>query len=206
MAQPKKILEFLRAKENRLGVIILIIGFFALVTVMAMAFGRLGGQKSAEEFYQSQQGEIIIPPAYIAPVKNEKPKYKRQTDITQDAIQGAWEIKIKNGKALLQINKGLYKIAIIMDGGGLPNLYSVGQYSMRDDLLIFEPNTDYRIAQNEFRGYRILTRSKFSVMVLKKGKKLIFQKPTRDMGVYVPPRHPLLHLTEDNVAEFNLLK
>ena len=203
------ILRFLKAKENRLGVIVLFIGLMALIIVGIMALGGLsGGKSTTERFYQDQaeNQRKINRPENVQPVTQEKPKYKRQADITEAQIQGAWEIEMSDGKALLQINQGTYKLAIISNSTAAPNRYSLGRYVMRDDLLVLTPNSDYKLGRSQFPGYRNLTTSKFSFMVLKRGGKLVLQKPTRDMGVYIPPRHVFLNMVQDEVAVFSILK
>jgi len=201
----QRALRFLMAKENRLGAIILCLGVVAIIVVAFMALSRWSGGSSVERFY-AQEETIKKPPAYVQPVESSKPKYRRQENITPQQIIGAWEVQTEKGRGLLQLNNGAYKFALIQENAAVANIYSMGNYRLQNDLMIFEPNTNRAERQREFQGYRMLTRSPFPVLVARKGRNLVFQKPDGRVNIYVPPVHPFLRLMPDELAVFNQLK
>ena len=158
-----------------------------------------------EDYYAEQEVEAPLP-EYINNPEPEEPKYKVQPNITNIDIEGAWDGQTDNARMLLQLSKGLYKFAYISQDGSKPNIYSMGQYSLNDALLLFQPSNDYRAAAKEFPKYQNLTSSNFPTVAIRKGEKLILQRPDDSHNVYVPPLHRFLKLMPDEVAVFSPLK
>ncbi len=199
--------QFLTAKENRLGVIILCVGFMALVWVSIKAYNQYFPSIDMGETLYSAANIPTPIPEFVEEVQPEKPKYKKQKGIATSEIEGSWDMVSVKGRALLQLSSdGYYKFAFISDNIGNPNRYSMGQYTLNNGLLILNPSINRKEGRVQFPGYANLTRAKFPIAVAKSGRKLVLYKPDRSFGVYVPPTHPFFALMPDEIVEFSLLK
>lgn len=222
MEKVQKAIQFLLAKENRIGAVILLIGLFSFVFVSISALNRFSpsrdGIKDGRVIYDQEasvQADNFrnVSPQLIKEIEKkqstdtEKLKFDRQQNIQESEIQGAWNLNTDKYRYLIQLSKGQYKLVMIPERGVSGSFYySVGRYTIQNDLLILNPIKYYEQAEKEFPGYRVLTKSKFPVLVSRKGGSLIMQVPGRAAGVYVPPRHPLLRNMTDQVAVFSKLQ
>ena len=221
MKRVQRTIQFLLAKENRIGAVILLIGLIAFLFVSVQALNRFvfsDGQSNQIEYDREDvatENFRNVSPEAVAQIRQrqqeakrqEKLKYDRQQDILEASIQGSWEFNGPKFRYLLQLWKGGYKMIFIpQKNSDELYKYSVGHYSLKKDVLILKPVRSYPQAKEEFPGYRPLTRSAFPFLVARQGSRLILQKPTRNAGVYVPPRHPVLVDIPDEVAVFSPLK
>lgn len=207
-AQRKQSLtQFLTAKENRLGVVILCVGCLALFWVSVKVYHKyFPSDKAPQTMYNA--ANIPTPtPEFVQEIQPEKPKYKQQSGIAISEIQGSWDMTSVQGRALLQISPdGNYKFAFISQNSGNPNRYSMGKFTLENGLLNFNPNINKKLGREQFPGYLNLTKAKFPIAVAKSGRNLILYKPDRSFGVYVPPTHAFFELMPDEIVEFSLLK
>ncbi|MEM7618212.1 MAG: hypothetical protein AAF244_02395 [Pseudomonadota bacterium] len=203
--QKQNLKEFILAKENRLGVIVLCVGALALIWVLFSAYNKFTGTVDTTEYYTQQPAEAPKP-EYVQEQKPEKPKYKVQSDIEEANIIGAWDGQAENGRVLLQLSNGIYKFAFVSRTNAKPNIYSMGTYRLNNGILHLQPGSDYKAAQKEFPGYHNLTRSPFPISVVRRGNRLILQRPDQSSGVYVPPVHHMLKLMPDELAVLEPLK
>ncbi len=203
----KSIGRFLIAKENRLGVVILCIGFFALIWVSFKAYDRYFAFDNPPQTLYSAANVPTPPPQFVEQVKVKKPKYKKQSEITLSEITGAWDIVNEQGRSIFQLSSdGSYKFAYISQNRGIPNRYSMGNFILKDGLLIFTPHINKKLGREQFPGYLNLTKAKFPIAVARSGRKLILYKPNRSFGVYVPPTHPFFTLMPDDIVKFSTLR
>ncbi|MEM6811568.1 MAG: hypothetical protein AAF549_03780 [Pseudomonadota bacterium] len=216
MNKIQKIVQFLLAKENRLGAIILFIGIIALGFVSFAAIDRFASHSgqyaelSEEEianFRDESYFERRIEEENRQRVEQEQERlrYERQQDIKRAQIEGAWDMRNEAYRGLLQLSQGNYKLVLIHNTDRRLQRYSVGTYDLKDDILTFRPRYSAQ-AQREFAGYSRLTASTFPVLVSKQGSRLVLQRPTRDAGVFVPNYHPFLNIMPDEIAIFQTLK
>lgn len=199
--------RFLKARENRLGVVVLLLGVFALLFMGAQAYKKFGSEEGQgrESLYTSAD-VAIEPPDYIQSIEQPKQQFERQPKIDTKDIEGSWDAQAVNGRALLQLKGGRYNFIFLNNDKSANNIYSMGTYEMRNDLVIFKPDRNLTQGKKQFPDYQVLTRSQFPLAVVKKGRQLVMYKPDRSFDVYVPPRHPLLTLMPDEVASFSVLK
>lgn len=220
MGRIKKTIRFLLAKENRIGAVILLIGVVAFVFMSVQAANRFIVSSNGSDSRIAYDNEVdvqaenfrnvskdVIKRIEKKKVTKSSLKYPRQENIEESAIQGAWTLNTDKYRYLLQLTRGQYKLVLIPEPGTSGGrYYSVGTYSLEKDLLQLKPINYYEQAATEFPGYRVFTRSSFPFFVRRDGSNLILQKPTREAGIYVPPRHPLLREIPEKVAVFSPLK
>ncbi|MEM9470257.1 MAG: hypothetical protein AAF988_08855 [Pseudomonadota bacterium] len=221
MERVQKAIQFLLAKENRVGTVILLVGLIAFLFVSVQALNHFVFSSGKSNQIEYDREEITtenfrnVSPEAVAQIRQrqqeakrqEKLKYDRQQDILEASIQGSWQFNGPKFRYLLQLWKGGYKMILIpQKDSGERYRYSVGNYSLKKDVLILDPVRSYPKAREEFPGYDVLTLSRFPFLVALQGSRLVLQKPTRNAGVYVPPRHPVLVDIPDEVAVFSPLK
>ena len=205
--------QYLRElKANILGIAVLGVGVLAVLIVGVLAYRSLsfsadgqGAQISREEINAFKEAEPIFEEEQAAEEKP-KPTYKRQKSISERQIVGSWDTQIKGGRALLQLQGGTYRLIIVMDNPAASRWYSNGTYTLQDDLLVLSPNMKWGPPKSKRFGYRVLTRSNMPVMVSKNRGNLVWQVPGPDADIYVPNYHPMLNLTEDKIAVWDVLK
>ncbi len=199
---------------NPLGLGILGVGVLAVLLVGVLAYQTFSGSSDvyeqgieiSEEEKQSFKSEDIQERQVQKPRKEKKKSFKRQKSITEKQVVGAWDARLNEARALLQIKGGTYRLIIVMDNPAASRWYSNGTYTLKDDLLILSPNMAWGAPKSSKFGYRVLTRGDIPVMVsLYKGK-LVWQVPADDADVYVPNYHPVLGLVRDKIAVWGVLK
>ncbi len=205
--------HFQKLKSNVPGVVILGVGLLAVLIVGILAY-RTFSTPFGEDYQGSQVSEEDIdefkntrPQERKSVVQQEKEKsYRRQKSISERDITGNWDTRLKEGRALLQMKDGTYRLIMVNDNPASARLFSNGTYKMQDDLVMFYPNMDWGPPKSRKYGYRVLTRSSFPVLVSKYKGKLVWQLPGRDVDVYVPNIHPLLSSTPNDLAVWSVLK
>ena len=198
--------QFLKAKENRLGVVILAVGLIALIYMGTQAYIKFfGGGEGNSSLYTSADVPIAVP-EYVQIDEKKKPQFSRELDIQKTEVEGSWDAQGIGGRALLQFKNGQYTFVFLYNEQAAINIYSIGTYELKNDLMILTPDRNTARGQKQFPDYRTLTRSRFPLAVTKKGRKLVLYKPDRSFDVYVPPRHAFLNLMPDEVGRFSVLK
>jgi len=204
----QKVENFVR--KNWIGLLILAVGFISFAVV---------GIKAVTKFTAPQEGEVVVsqqeirefraserPRSTSAPLRAApEPKFKRDKDIKEGEITGAWQANIKNAKLLMQMRRGQYKLVIIPGNNG-NRFYSNGTYTLDGDILLLKPDFNISAPQSNVTSYAVLTRSPFPVMVTKNKGNLVFQRPVPAANVYVPNIHPLLSRAEYDLVVFDVLK
>lgn len=201
-------------KTNIVGLAVLGFGVLAALIVGILAYQTLA--PSGEESRQQQVSKEEIKEFKQTPLFQEgtralrqqpKPSYERQKkSISEKQIVGSWDTRINEGRALLQLQGGTYRLIIVMDNPAASRWYSNGTYIMQDDILILEPNLKWGPPKSRKYGYRVLSKSKMPVMVSKHKGKMVWQVPGPEANIYVPNYHPLLSLTQDKIAVWGVLK
>ncbi|HPF79240.1 MAG TPA: hypothetical protein PLF01_08130 [Alphaproteobacteria bacterium] len=200
-------------KDNKLGVAILTVGILAVLGVFILIFqtmrpatdsgqGPVLSQDEIQAFKEQSQPVAEVQKAPPHPKKT----FKRQKTVSEEDILGAWDARLDTARAIFQLKNGTYQLVIIPDDPILARYYSNGTYTLKDDLLMLEPNLDWGPPKSQRYVYSVLTRSEMPVSVLKYKGQLIWQLPGSDAGVYVPPYHPVLSEVQDNIAVWNVLK
>lgn len=193
-------------KGNEIGIIILSVGVIAILTMSFFAvkdwFG--GDNNSQDSIYlaqQSQSENVSTKKAAQKPAQ----QYKRQSNIKERQIVGTWQANTQNGRVLLLLKDGQYRMVILPANGSGIKYYSNGGYEMKDDIIKMRPNMKSPPPQKG-GPYRILTRSPFPVAAAIYKNNLIMQAPPSGTGLYVPPNHPLLNNMMDKIAVFSALQ
>lgn len=199
---------------NPLGLVIFGVGIVAVLLVGVLAYqtlvgspevGRQDAEVSQEEIRSFKQEEFREQDTSQAQ-KQKKKSFKRQKSISEKAITGAWDTRLDEARALLQLKNGTYRLIIVMDNPAESRWYSNGTYTLKSDLLLLVPNLDWGPPKSRKFGYRVLTRSDIPVIVSIYKGKLVWQMPDDDVDVYVPNYHPVLSLVKDKIAVWGVLK
>jgi len=195
-------------KSNVIGVVVLSLGILVLLLVSYFAYQKFYepvdkiAQSDIDAFRQGG-GERGVNRA-----AGEKPanKYKKQKSISERQIRETWEAPLINGRGLLEIGKGKYRFIIIPTDRSQSRYYSKGSYKLEDNLIILEPNLLWPAPDSSEYKYTLLTRSTMPVMASKHKGKLVWQVPTGDVSIYVPPYHPILDRAKDKIVVWSVLK
>ena len=196
-------------QNNKIGVAILGLGLVLFILVAMLAVKKLGGQEASNQGAISQEEVEAFKnqSAESSKQKTEKTKaIKPQKKISESEITGAWDARIEDGRALLQLSKGKYKLIVVPDNKYSSRWYSNGAYSLQKGLLMLRPDLSVPAPDSKKFTYRILTRSKFPVSVAKHKGRLIWQVPSDEYDVYVPNHHPFLSRAKDKIAVWKVLK
>lgn len=196
-------------QNNKIGVAILGLGLVLFVLVAMLAVKKLGGQDSSNQGAISQEEVDAFKNQSVESDKSEPEQRKavrRKKNIAESEIVGAWDSRIKGERALLQLNKGKYKLIIVPDDGYSSRVYSNGKYTLEGDLLMLFPDLSIPAPESQKFSYEILTRSRFPVVVAKHKGRLIWQVPGDEYDVYIPNHHPFLNRVKDKIAVWKVLK
>jgi hypothetical protein len=199
-------------KANVIGFVILALGVLALLFVGSIAYKKLFGtddeiaQSDIDEFRQAgRQSEDRV--ANRAAGEQPREAYRRQKEITEREIRETWETRLNDGRALLEIGKGRYRFILIPDNTQVKlRYYSNGNYTLVDDLILLQPDFKIGPPDSQTFEYKLLTRSKMPVMASKHKGKLVWQEPTEEAQIYVPPYHPILNRTKDKIVVWSVLE
>lgn len=197
--------------NNKLALSIVLGGVLAFATVGVMAYQIFFGSGAGAEISQedmrvlqntpSQAENITAPPSEDQKIKKE---LKRQKSISENQITGSWIVPLKDGQGLVQLSGGTYRLIIVPSTGS--RWYSNGRYTLKDDLLMLKPNLEWGAPQSNKFNYLLLTRGNIPVMVSLYEGRMVWQSPSADMDIYVPPSHPFLTLTREGIAVWRVLK
>ncbi len=197
--------------NNLIGVVILGLGALALIMVGYLAYQKLYSSDVSDKVQQNdvdlfkKAGRVANRAAGEKPT-SEKTTYKRQKSISEKEISGAWQARLKNEKALLEMKKGKYRLIIIPNKASKKRYYSNGDYKIQDGIVMLMPDLNRGPPESETFKYSVLTRSKMPLMAVKYKGKLIWQVPPRDIKIYVPPYHPVLNRAEDKIVVWSVLE
>ena len=196
-------------QNNKIGIAILALGLVLFVLVVMLAVKKFGGDVPGNQSVITQEEIDTFKSQSTESVERKtqkKPIIKRQKKISENDIAGAWDSRTQEGRALLQLNEGKYKIIIVPSNRGPSRWYSNGTYTLDEGLLTLMPDLSIPAPQSDRFQYRVLTRSKFPVAVAKHKGRLIWQVPGDEYDVYVPTHHPYLNRVKDKIAVWKVLK
>lgn len=198
-------------KQNKIGVLVLGAGaaflflvlYFAYQTFFTVSDGRDGPALSRAEIVGFKQAGLPVEQKEQA---TQQPSLQSRKTITERQLIGDWDSRIDEGRALLQLREGTYRLVIIMDNKAAARWYSNGYYELSEGgLLVLKPNLDWGAPTGQAQ-YRILTRADMPVIAsLYKGR-LVWQKPDSNIDIYVPNTHPFLDLIQSKIAFWRVLK
>lgn len=137
--------------------------------------------------------------------QSKKRKAKRQKNLKESQITGAWDAQLDNARALLQIKDGTFRLIIVERDTQGTRFYVNGTYSLEEDILIFEPDTRSKAPSDKY-DYRILTRAKMPMLVGKYKGKMVWQVPPEEVDIYVPNYHAVLSRVPNKIAIWSTLK
>lgn len=197
-------------KSNLIGLGVLGLGVFVLLFVGYVSYQRFGGggdeiaQNNIDDFKREGRRSSQAPNR----AAGEKPTtaYKRQKSISEKQIAETWETLLNEGSALLEIGKGKYRFILMPSDPSSTRSYSNGTYTIKDDIIILEPDLSRGAPESRTHKYKLLTRSKMPLMVAKYKGKLIWQVPPPEVRVYVPPYHPILNRAKDKIVVWSVLE
>ncbi|MCI5059787.1 MAG: hypothetical protein MRY79_01810 [Alphaproteobacteria bacterium] len=201
-------------KRNKIGAAILGVGVLTFLFVLYLAYQTFFGVPADDAGPKLSRSEInefktleLEDLVQEQPQEQEKPAYKPKKSITERQMLGNWETRVEEGRALLQLQGGTYRLVIIRDNPAASRWYSNGYYELREGgLLMLKPNLDWGPPKSNKYSYRLLTRAKIPVIAsLYKGR-LVWQVPGPNVDVYVPNTHPFLSLASNDIAFWKVLK
>lgn len=192
-----------------IGFLILGFGVLAVIAVGILAYNRFAKDnpereavselaKSIESARKQEQKE----PQNPAP---QKPAYKRQHSLQIKDIEGTWQTSLPDGQAVFQLEGRVYSMIVAFNDPRLNRFYSSGTYDIREDIVILEPRLDWQLPEDGFE-YSTLAMSHFPVLISVQRGQMIWQIPPTGEGIYVPPVHPFLRLTQDKTAVWKTLR
>ncbi len=133
----------------------------------------------------------------------------RQEKIRFKEMAGNWITNSKKGVAVLKLSPDKKYRIVLINQQNDDRIYSQGDFDKKGDLLTFTPDRAI-LPPNSVRGRPInssrLTFSPFPIMVSKNNENILWQRPSDDMGVYVPDSHALLHHFEEEVVIWKRMK
>lgn len=218
--------------SNRVGLIVLGLGVAAVIGTIFLALhvrGQQGGaadkQPTAEAMAEQEKQDMAqsLQSMKSAPAAETPKDFEldpgvstdRQKKIKEKEIVGLWQARVDGGKAVLQIENGIYRVIVSFENKNLERRYSNGVYKMVGDLLILTPRTDWGPPQDKSRpedtsNYRTLTVSDFPVLVSRQKNKLVWMNAKNAEGVpadvYIPNINPFLSMTRSGVAVWEPLE
>lgn len=209
------------AQSKWVGVVVLGFGVVAVAATIMLALHVRNGAPSAadkpspEEIAQQEKEDMTqsLQSMKSEPLEEKQPEVQvsaeRQKKIKEKDIVGLWQTKIDGGKAVLQIENGIYRIIVSFDNKNLERRFSNGTYRMIGDILVLSPRSDWGAPEDKnnpdaANNYRALTGSDFPVLVSRQGGKTIWMgaNDAEDIpsDVYVPNINPFLTLIQSGVA------
>lgn len=200
---------FKKMKQNPIalvmvGLLVLVLMYVLMLGVKTLFNGGSGANNveiSQEEMDDFRNSEISSPQS----TQNETRKAKRQKNIRESDITGAWDAQLDNARALLQLKNGTFRLIIVERAAQGTRFYINGTYTLEEDILVFDPDTRSKPPSEKF-DYRILTRAKMPMMVGKYKGKMVWQVPPEEANIYVPNYHAILNRVPNNIAVWSTLK
>lgn len=139
-------------------------------------------------------------------VTQNRRQVKRQKDIKESQITGAWDATLdQGGRALLQLKEGTFRLIIVERDAINIRFYMNGSYTLEEDILTFKPDSRSPPPSDKF-DYRMLTRSNMPVMIGKYRGRMVWQRPPPEANIYVPNQHAILSRVPNEIAVWNILK
>jgi hypothetical protein len=213
------------AQSKWVGIVVLGFGIVAVAATIMLALHVRSGSSaatgpSAEETAAQEQEDMAqsLQSMKSAPAEQKQPEIRvsaeRQKKIKEKDIAGLWQTQIDGGKAVLQIENGIYRIIVSFENKNLERRFSNGTYKMIGDILVLSPRSDWGPPEDQNNqaaadNYRTLTGSDFPVLVSKQGGKTVWMSANgaEDIppDVYVPNVNPFLTLIQSGVAVWETL-
>ena len=182
---------------------------FGLSIVALIIVGYLLYQKFFTDKDQSSRYAHIKSkqerPTFQRP-EEQKQKFARQKVITEKEVRGTWQAPMEGGKGFLELQNGTYRIFVVMAGAANTRYYSYGTYNIVEDVLVLQPNATKKPPNDKRYDYRILAQTKMPVMAVRVQDKMIWQIPSDEVRVYIPPRHAFFRRAKDDIAIWSPLK
>lgn len=200
--------SFSALKQNPIALAIFGLGVLGFIYVLFLAISTFTGGDAVQDttpISQQDVNDFKNAENNQAAVVQKQPTYKRQKKIKEKEIVGAWDATLGTARALLQLNEGTFRLIIIDSSGFNTRFYINGTYTLRDDLLVLEPDPRSKPPSEKY-NYQILTRSNLPVTVAKYKGKMIWQIPGSDVDVYVPNNHAVLDRAPNKIAVWSVLK
>jgi len=196
-------------KQNPVALVVFIIGVLGFIYVCMLAIKTFtGADKPASEIEVSQDEIDQFKRDDIQNTQEEvtqKRKAKRQKNIKERDITGAWDTYLGQTRALLQLKDDQFRLIMIDRDDVRTRYYINGAYRLEDDILYLDPDTRSAPPKGDF-DYEILTRAEFPVMVSKHRGKMVWMRPSDDVDIYVPNYHVILDRVQNDIAVWSTLK
>ena len=187
--------------KSVIGYLIFGVGVLALITVGYFSYKKFFVSSNSNDgpAYKSRLNTAAAP-------QDNRQSFARQKVITTQEIVGTWQAPMDGAKGFLELTKGKYRIFIMVAGSSNVRYYSFGSYTIKEDVLILQPDTQKAPSNDPRYDYRLLTQAKMPVMAVRVKDKMVWQVPSGDVRIYVPPRHPFFRRTKDEIAIWSRLK
>lgn len=202
--------SFSELKKNPVALAVFAIGILAFIYVCILAVKILtGGGAAAPKVIEISQNEINNFKNTEVKTDNQEEtkqqKAKRQKNIKERDITGAWDSYLGNTRVLLQLKDGVFRLIMISRDTNNTRYYINGVYRMEEDILYFDPDPTSPPPKGDFE-YEILTRADFPVMVSKHKGKMVWLKPSKDVDIYVPNYHVIIDRSINDIVVWSVLK
>ena len=214
--------RFLLKKENRVGALVLLGGLVTLIIMVALAVGRgaphvhiddeppsAAEAAQSADFFENRRARRLDETRDTAQAENqeaaarEQPVFKKMRRFDSRKILGSWDMRSGDTRILAQFRGtdnagqgGRYKMLIVERG---EQYFSIGTYTVQEDLVLFNPDSS-TTARNNYREFRLLTRSDFPLHATFDGRRLVLQRPDTSYDIYVPNYHPVLEKLPQKIA------
>lgn len=138
------------------------------------------------------------------PKEKEKPKTLKEVDAR--SIEGVWEAALNDGKAVIEIKGGTYRlITASEDPFSARRYFSSGRYDLRDKgLLVLEPAADAVPPQDDYT-YSPIYNGQIPVVIGLRDELMVWVAPGVEVKIFVPTVHPFLRLAPEGAAVWKRL-
>ncbi len=198
-----------KIKQNPIALVIVTLVVLIFIYLLILGVKTLfNGADSGRNIEISQQEINDFKNSDVSDAQNKqakKRKAKRQKNISESEITGAWDAQLDNARALLQLKNGTFRLILVERDAQGTRFYINGTYTLEDDILVFQPNARSKAPSDKFE-YRILTRAKMPMMVGKYKGKMVWQIPPEEADIYVPNYHAILNRVPNKIAVWSALK
>jgi len=192
------------SRESRfVGYMVLGFGILAVIAVVIIAMGgrsKAPSQQVAQPEQQKLDKELMAPPVVAKPAPKKELYFERESSFDAKKMEGDWQGTLGKYTAVLQIKNGVYQYILAQPDPMAPRRYSIGNYKVREDIIVFTPRLDWpepKSTSGEAVKYQLITGAAFPIIAVLDGKKMLWQNPPQSETRVLVPNNSPLFLSED---------